>query len=58
VIARDVTACRFTFIQAPAPPRQPQNGGLVVVEITISRVTDGVAENLRIVKQLRLEYTA
>jgi MSHA biogenesis protein MshO len=58
VIARDITACRFTFVPAAAPPQQPQSGGLVVVEITISRVTDGVAENLRVVKQLRLEYTA
>jgi hypothetical protein len=64
VIARDVTACRFTYVAPPppsvppAPPRLPQNGGLVVVEITISRVTDGVPENLRVVKQLKLEHTA
>lgn len=58
VIARDVTACRFTYVAPPPPPRLPQNGGLVVVEITISRVTDGVPENLRVVKQLRLEHTA
>ncbi len=58
LIASDVAACRFTFIPAAAPPERPQNGGLVIVEITISRVTDGVAENLRIVKQLELEHTA
>ncbi len=64
VIARDVTACRFTYVAPPppsvppAPPQRPQNGGLVVVEITISRVTDGVPENLRVVKQLKLEHTA
>lgn len=58
LIARDVTACRFTFVPPPAPPQRPQNGGLVVVEITISRVTDGAQENLRVVKQLRLEHTA
>ena len=58
VIARDVTACRFTYVAPPPPPRLPQNGGLVVVEITISRVTDGVPENLRVVKQLKLEHTA
>jgi MSHA biogenesis protein MshO len=58
LIARDVTACRFTFVAAPAPPQQPQNGGLVVVELTISRVTEGAQENLRVVKQLRLEHTA
>jgi MSHA biogenesis protein MshO len=64
VIARDVTACRFTYVAPPppslppAPPQRPQNGGLVVVEITVSRVTDGVPENLRVVKQLRLEHTA
>ncbi|HET9446461.1 MAG TPA: type II secretion system protein [Steroidobacteraceae bacterium] len=58
LIASDVTACRFTYIAPPPPPRLPQNGGLVVVEITISRVTNGVTDNLRVVKQLRLEHTA
>lgn len=58
VIARDVTACRFTFVAPPAPPQRPQNGGLVIVEITISRVTEGTAENLRVVKQLTVEHTA
>jgi len=58
LIARDVTACRFTFVAAPPPPQRPQTGGLVVVEITISRVTDGAQENLRVVKQLRLEHAA
>jgi MSHA biogenesis protein MshO len=58
LIARDVTACRFTYVAPPPPPRLPQNGGLVVVEITISRVTNGVTDNVRVVKQLRLEHTA
>jgi MSHA biogenesis protein MshO len=58
VIARDVTACRFTWVPAPPPPQRPQNGGVVVVEITISRVTDAAPENLRVVKQLRLEHAA
>jgi hypothetical protein len=58
LIARDVTACRFTYVAPPPPPQLPQNGGVVVVEITISRVTDGVPENLRVVKQLKLEHTA
>jgi hypothetical protein len=58
VIARDITACRFTFVAPPAPPQRPQNGGLVIVEITISRVTEGTAENLRVVKQLTVEHTA
>jgi hypothetical protein len=31
---------------------------VVVVEITISRVTDGAPENLRVVKQLKLEHAA
>lgn len=58
LIARDVTACRFTWVPAPPPPQRPQNGGVVVVEITISRVTGAAPENLRVVKQLRLEHAA
>lgn len=58
LIARDVTACRFTFVAAPAPPQRPQNGGVVVVEITISRATDGAVENLHVIKQLSLEHAA
>jgi hypothetical protein len=40
---------------AAGPIAGLQNGGPVVVENTISRMTDGVAENVRVVKQLRLE---
>jgi hypothetical protein len=59
LIVGDVTACRFLYVAPPPPPAPPaQNGGLVVVEITISRATEGAVENLRIIKQLTLEYTA
>jgi MSHA biogenesis protein MshO len=58
LVAGDVAACRFTYVAPPLPPARPQNGGLVVVEITISRTTDGAVENLRVIKQLTLEYPA
>jgi MSHA biogenesis protein MshO len=53
LIAGDVAACTFT-------PRvgNPQHGGLLIIEVTISRVTHGAAETLIVMKQLKVEEAA
>ncbi|MGH8186685.1 MAG: PilW family protein [Steroidobacteraceae bacterium] len=53
VIARDVTACRFV-----PTPGTAQHGGLLLLEITISRVTDGATDSLRVLKQLKVEHAS
>lgn len=57
-IARDVTACTFTPQLAPPAPNPPEHGGTLLVRLTISRVTNGVTENLRVMKQLKVEEPA
>jgi MSHA biogenesis protein MshO len=53
VVARDVTACTFTA--PPAPVANQNHGGLVPIRVTISRVTNGATDSLRIMKQLKVE---
>ena len=53
VVARDVTACTFT--PPPAPVANQNHGGLVPIRITISRVSNGATDRLRIMKQLKVE---
>jgi len=53
LISRDVAACTFT-----PRPGNTQHGGLLLLQVTISRVTNGTAETLRIMEQLKVEETA
>ncbi len=53
LIARDVTACTFTA--PPAPVANQDHGGLMRIRVTISRVTNGATDSLRIMKQLKVE---
>lgn len=50
VIARDIASCRFRTLDSTA-----QNGGLAVVEITVSRAYRSNTENVRVMRQLRVE---
>lgn len=50
VIARDVAACSFRVRNGTA-----EHGGIAIVEITISRATNGNPESLRMFRQLRVE---
>jgi MSHA biogenesis protein MshO len=56
VVARDVTACTFTA--PPAPVANQNHGGLMPIRVTISRVTNGATDSLRIMKQLKVEEEA
>jgi MSHA biogenesis protein MshO len=48
VVARDVTACTF-----PQPSvGTPSNGGIASFDITISRVSNGVTDRLRLLHQV------
>ena len=53
LIARDVTACTFT-------PRagNADHGGLLLIRVTISRVTNGATDSLRVMKQFKVEDAA
>jgi MSHA biogenesis protein MshO len=53
LIASDVTACTFT-----SRPGDARHGGLLLLQVTVSRVTNGVAETLRIMQQLKVEEAA
>jgi len=53
LISRDVAACTFTPRAAGSG-----NGGLLLIQVTISRVTNGNAESFRILKQLKVEEAA
>lgn len=53
IIARDVTACRFV-----PTPGTAQHGGLLLLEITISRVTNGATDSLRVLKQVKVEHAS
>lgn len=53
LIARDVTACTFT-----PRPSTAEHGGILLLQVTISRVTNGAAESLRVMQQLRVEEVA
>jgi MSHA biogenesis protein MshO len=50
VIARDVAGCSFQVLDGTA-----DHGGIAIVEITISRTTNGNPETLRMFRQLRVE---
>jgi MSHA biogenesis protein MshO len=52
-IARDVTACTFA-----RRPGNTENGGMLLMQVTVSRVTNGAADSLRIMKQLKVEDAA
>lgn len=58
LIASDVTACTFTPPPPLLPAANPEHGGLLLIQVTISRVTDGAAESLRVMKQLKVEESA
>ena len=53
IVARDVTACTFTA--PPAPIANQNHGGLVPIRVTISRLTNGATDSLRIMKQLKVD---
>ena len=53
LIARDVAACTFTRRAGTT-----EHGGLLLIQVTISRVTNGAAETLRVMKQLKVEDAA
>jgi MSHA biogenesis protein MshO len=53
LIARDVTACTFT-----PRPGTADHGGLLLIRVTISRVTNGATDTLRVMKQLKVEDAA
>lgn len=53
LIARDVTACTFTRRAGNA-----DHGGLLLIRVTISRVTNGATDTLRVMKQLKVEDAA
>jgi hypothetical protein len=56
VVANDVTACDVTFQREAMPIGQtPQHGGIATIDMTISRVTNGNLEQLRLLKQVRVE---
>lgn len=53
LIASDVTACTFTRRLGNA-----DHGGLLLIRVTISRVTNGATDTLRVMKQLKVEDAA
>ena len=53
LIARDVTGCTFT-----TRPGNSDHGGLLLIRVTVSRVTNGVTDSLRVMKQLKVEDAA
>ena len=53
LIASDVTACTFTTRAGNA-----DHGGLLLVRVTVSRVTNNATDNLRVMKQLKVEDAA
>lgn len=50
VIARDISACSFRGTDGTM-----QHGGIVIIEITFSRTAEGNVENLRMLRQVRVE---
>jgi len=50
LIARDVTGCTFTTRAGNG-----DHGGLLLIRVTVSRVTNGVTDSLRVMKQLKVE---
>ena len=50
LISTDIAACTFA-----RRPSTDHHGGLLLVNVTISRVTNGSAETLRIAQQLKVE---
>lgn len=53
LIANDVTACTFT-----ARAGNTDHGGLLLIRVTVSRVTNGATDTLRVMKQLKVEDAA
>lgn len=50
LISRDVVACTFTPQAAG-----PRDGGMLLMQVTLSRVTNGATETLRVFRQLKVE---
>lgn len=55
VMATDVTACAFAFAAAPNPS---SHGGIATIQMTISRVTQGNTDRMRIAHQVRVRNPA
>jgi MSHA biogenesis protein MshO len=53
LIARDVTACTFAFAP-PSAPLTAMHGGIVTIQMTIERVTNGVRDTMRLARQVRV----
>jgi MSHA biogenesis protein MshO len=53
LIARDVTACTFT-----PRPASTEHGGMLLLQVTTSRVTNGATDSLRVMKQIKVEEVA
>jgi len=53
LIASDVTACTLTTRGGNL-----EHGGLLLIRVTISRVTNGATDSLRVMKQLKVEDAA
>jgi MSHA biogenesis protein MshO len=53
LIATDVSACRFVIV-----PGNTQHGGVLIMEITLSRAASGDTENLRLLRQIKVENAA
>jgi MSHA biogenesis protein MshO len=50
IIARNISACSFQTVPASA-----EHGGVAIVAITVSRAVNGNAENVRLIRQLKVE---
>ncbi len=57
LIGRDVTACTFTRQLQPVVPI-PEHGGMLLVQVTISRATNGNTDRLRVMQQFKVEDPA
>jgi hypothetical protein len=53
LISSDVAACTFT-----PRPGNAQHGGLLLIQLTISRASNGATDSLRLHKQLKVEEAA
>lgn len=50
IIARNISACSFQTVPASA-----EHGGIAIVAITVSRAANGTAENVRLIRQMKVE---
>jgi MSHA biogenesis protein MshO len=53
LIARDVTACAFLFAP-PAAPLTAAHGGIATIQMTVSRVTEGITDSMRLARHVRI----